>query len=88
MNWLKNLTKPALLSLTALLLTNCQSPSSPSSSTIERTAAEIEAETIDRMCAILKPTKVSRAVHDASPAEMRHARSSDAAAFGVVCPGR
>jgi hypothetical protein len=84
----RKLLKPALLSLTALLLTNCQTTSSPSSSTIDRTATEIERDVRAGLCAALKPTAVPRIDHNASPETIRTARAKDGAAWKSACAPR
>ena len=80
-----NLTRLALIFLAAPLLASCQSTSKTSSSTIERTAAEIEAEVEDRLCTALKPTRVPRADYDAAPETIQTALSRDAAAWAETC---
>jgi hypothetical protein len=62
--------------------------SKTSSSTIERTADEIEAEVTDRLCTALTPDKVPRADYDASPESIQTALSRDAAAWVETCQPR
>ena len=81
----KKLTRLALLFLAAPLLASCQSPPKTSSSTIERTAAEIEVEVTNRLCTALKPAKVARADYDASPEGVQTALAGGAAAWQSTC---
>ena len=85
MMWSGKLNRLALIFLAAPLLASCQSQSKTSSSTIERTAAEIEAEVTDRICRATKPTQVSRADYDMSPEGIQTALARDAAAWGKTC---
>jgi hypothetical protein len=77
--------KPAMLCLMALILPACQTTSNPSSSTIDRTATEIERDVREGLCSALRPTTVPRIDHDASPETMRNARAKDAAAWMSAC---
>jgi hypothetical protein len=68
------------------LAASCQSASKTSySGTIERTAAEIEAEVTQRLCTALTPIRVNRADYDASPAGIQDALARGAAAWAVTC---
>ncbi len=80
------LTRLGLIFLAAPLLASCQTKSSPSySGTVERTAAEIEAEVTDRICTALVPEKVSREGYDASPEDVQDALAKGAAAWVKTC---
>ena len=80
------LTTLALASLMALPLTACQTTSEASSSTIERTAEDIEWEVTKRYCVALRPVRVPPADYDASPESVRRALAKNAAAWVAVCP--
>ena len=80
------LTRLGLIFLAAPLLASCQTKSSPSySGTVERTAAEIEAEVTDRLCAALMPESVSPEDYDASPKEIQDALARGTAAWVETC---
>jgi hypothetical protein len=80
------LTRLALIFLAAPLLASCQSVSKTSSSTIERTADEIETEVTNRICTALTPERIPRADYDASPESVRTALSRNGAAWVMTCP--
>jgi outer membrane lipoprotein SlyB len=86
---MKRSVKPMTLALACLMglpLTACQTTSETSSSTIERTAEDIEWEVTKRYCVALKPVRVPSEDYDASPESVRRALAKNAAAWVAVCP--
>lgn len=81
----ENLRRLALVFLAAPLLASCQTTSKASSSTIERVGAETDEAVTERMCAALRPEKVSREDYDAAPDGVKTALSRGAAAWSAVC---
>lgn len=74
-----------LACLMILPLTACQTTSETSSSTIERTADDIEREVTKRFCVALSPTRVPTEDFDASPETIRRAMAQNAAAWVALC---
>ena len=86
---MRQFVKPMTLGLACLMalpLTACQTTSEASSSTIERTAEDIEWEVTKRYCVALRPVRVPPADYDASPESVRRALAKGAAAWVAVCP--